>query len=897
MAVSDVAPINSKSFDPVFEHFYHAFKSSVSPDGSNAGVVILDFPERFRDAIFKRWVEDTPPIDMGVPSIRKGKPIWRDGYNTASGAYWFALKSFLETVKGVDSDRILALDASSDAVLLSLGDPTEQPKPNEVQKFAGLVVGYVQSGKTANYTAVAAKAFDAGFKLVIVLSGIHNSLRRQTQIRMNEELGLISSTSERPTASNLLPPGTKGIVTLTNEDLLSGDFLHSHISSSSVLTEPTICVTKKNVAVLKRLRNWLGDNVGVPVLVIDDEADQASIDSKAKSTEDFDPDRDPTEINKQIRLLLDSCRKYKAYIGYTATPYANVFINKDAFHNRLKNDLYPKDFIISLPKPPGYMGPEEFFGPNLTGVEGETTSISDRVIEIVSEEERAQAIALKRDSNGNFVLPPSLIKAVKEFILGTAAKRRHEGRITPSSFLAHTSHLQDDQNVLGSALEKLVMLLHQEWRYDRAKVQSEWEADWLSLQAGMLGSDYQCKFEELVPFLDSLLAQYGNISIRILNFKSPDELDYEIEPELCAIVVGGNKLSRGLTLEGLLVSYFLRNSTQPKADTLTQMGRFFGYRGHLVDVTKVYTTDQLRSEFRDISYMESSLRKDIERYARSGKTPEDFAPMVQKRAGLLPTAKMGAAKEFGITYSGDLIQTTSFDTGADFHDANFETTAQFLKGVIENHETERDGNPVISESKYLWRNVESAKITSFIDKYKSVPGARRFNSANISRYIDECVHHPAGEPELIRWNVALIGRGENKSLGSETFGLDLNVGRIMRSLDKGSKSSIGTLITPISSDLSKGDELIDFDATMKKEALEYIKAGLPTGDAARSARDPKRGLLIVYPISPNNEQGGAVAVEGQSLGEALQYEKTIIGLAFVFPNSNQDLTSRQYWKQ
>lgn len=895
--MSGVVGVNSPKFDPIFEHFYQAFKSSVSSDGSNAGIVILDFPERFRDAIFKRWVADTPPIDVGVPTIRRGKPLWRDGYNTATGAYWFALKSFLETVKGVDSDRIIALDASSDAVLFSLGDPTLQIDLNEVQKFSGLVVGYVQSGKTANYTAVAAKAFDAGFKLVIVLSGIHNSLRRQTQIRMNEELGLIQSTTERPTASSLLPPGAKRINTLTNEDLLSGDFLHSHISASSVLTQPTICVTKKNVAVLKRLRKWLGENVGVPVLIIDDEADQASVDSKAKSPEDFDPDRDPTEINKQIRLLLDSCLKYKAYVGYTATPYANVFINKDAFHNRLKNDLYPKDFIISLPKPSGYMGPEEFFGPNLTGVEGETTSISERVIEIVSEEERAQAISLKRDQSGNFVLPASLIKAVKEFILGTATKRRVDGKSSPSSFLAHTSHLQDDQNTLGSALEKLVMLLHQEWRYDRAKVQAEWETDWNILQSGMLGSDYQCDFEELAPHLDSLLAQYGNISVRILNFKSPDELDYEIEPNLCAIVVGGNKLSRGLTLEGLLVSYFLRNSSQPKADTLTQMGRFFGYRGHLVDITKVYTTDQLRSEFRDISYMESSLRKDIERYSRSGKTPEDFAPMVQKRAGLLPTAKMGAAKEYGITYSGDLIQTTSFEMGAEFHDANYKVTCDFLSGVVADHKLNNAVSPIISGSKYLWRSVDTNRVIKFIDNFKSVTGARRFNSANISRYIDDCINQISAEPELTNWNVALIGRTENPSLGSESFGLDLKVGRIMRSLDKGSKSSIGTLITPISSDLNKGDELIDFDEDMKKEALEYIKAGLPTGDAARSARDPKQGLLIVYPISPSEEPSEAENSTDQSLGQALQYDKTIVGLAFVFPNSNQDQTSRQFWKQ
>lgn len=886
-----------EAVDISFETFYRAFTAMLSITGDNVAEVLLDFPERYRDRIFKRWQDEgTPPVIGAPPVIRRTKPEWREGYSSAVGPRWFALKSFLEQEKKLEAGRIAALDASSDSVLFSLGDPGLAPEGGALRKYSGLVVGYVQSGKTANYTAVAAKALDAGFKLVIVLSGIHNSLRRQTQIRMNDELGLIPSATGRPTAASYAPQGVGPLSTLTSEDLTSGDFAYTHISPDIALKDGAICVTKKNVAVLKRLRKWLGENVSVPVFIIDDEADQASIDAKAKAPEDFDPDRDPTAINDQIRSLVKSCSNYSAYVGYTATPYANVFINKDAYHTRLTNDLYPKDFIISLPKPPGYMGPEEFFGPSLTGDEDNFSSISERVLEIVPESEIELIKRFVKNGFGKEAIPQSLLKAVKDFILGTAARRKKEGTVSPSSFLVHTTHLQSEQVVLGQSLEKLVIQLHQDWRYNREVVIHDWETEWTALQAGMLGNDYVCDFSELIPQLDNLLGQFGSISVRTLNFKSPDELDYEAEPNLCAIVVGGNKLSRGLTLEGLIVSYFLRQSKQPKADTLTQMGRFFGYRGHLVDITKVYTSHQLMLEFQDISYMEQSLRQDIDRYARSGKTPEDFAPRVLRRAGLLPTGNMGAAKEHGLTYSGDLIQTTSFDVGEEFNRHNLKVTREFVQSIDAKIERDSLGSKNLDPTKLLWRNLESPDVLSFLSKFRTIPTARRMDASNIVRYIEDSLNDPKGS-ELTKWNLAVIGRNMKEELGQESFGLEIQIGRISRSLDKGNATSIGTLITPLSEDFSKGDELIDFTEQMTDSALEYVKEGHAAGYAARSVRDPQQGLLLLYPLSPNELSPAGEKPKRKTLGEALGFQETIVGIAMVFPHSNLDHTSRQYWKQ
>lgn len=888
--------------DPIFEALYASFKGQVGLNVLLAPEILETYPEAYRSRIFDRWGSDSQVI-VGPPPTRIGQDkTWRSGYSSANGAHWFALRTFLQTVKDFPQERLNALDMASDSILYSLGDPELQTASSERRKFAGLVVGYVQSGKTANYTALTAKAFDAGFKLVIVLSGLHNGLRRQTQMRMNDELGLIPSTPERPTAEATFPLGLTPIQTLTSEDLTSGDFRYTHLASSILNSGKFLCVTKKNVQVLTRLRKWLGSNLTVPVLIIDDEADQASIDARSGPAEDFDADRDPTAINKQIRSLIKDCTRYSAYIGYTATPYANVFINRDAKHSNLDKDLYPRDFILSLPKPKGYMGPEEFFGPNLTGEEAGQISVSERVIEIVSDEERNKALSLQKDELGNSVLPLSMMKAVKEFVLGTAVRRAKEGGAKPSSFLAHTSHRQADQLALGAALERFMMQLHNDWRYDKDRVAPEWQHQWDIMQADMLGDAFRCKFTDLMPHLDELLGQFGTISVRILNFKSPDELDYDLEPNLCAIVVGGNKLSRGLTLEGLLVSYFVRQSSQPQADTLTQMGRFFGYRGDLVDITRVYTTDQLRSEFREISHMESALRRDIELYARSGKTPADFAPRVMKRAGLLPTSRMGAAREFGVTYSGDLIQTTSFSPSMESEDdnlRNLNVTKEFIKKVdglaaeriVAAHD---NGSP----TKLLWKSIPSDVVIQFIRDYKTVRDAKRFSPQNIANYIQDQMSPGSASPELLRWNVAVIGRSIDPALGSESFGLDIAVGRSMRSMEKGSPRSIGTLINPLTPNLSAGDELIDFTPQMLRQALSDMESySIPAGQAVRAQRDPEEGLLLVYPLSPDVITTGNPAESPKALGETLNYNGTFVGLALVFPNTNQDQSGRTFWRQ
>jgi hypothetical protein len=196
----------------------------------------------------------------------------------------------------------------------------------------------------------------------------------------------------------------------------------------------------------------------------------------------------------------------------------------------------------------------------------------------------------------------------------------------------------------------------------------------------------------------------------------------------------------------------------------------------------------------------------------------------------------------------------------------------------------------------LWRDVSTPDIKDFLSKFKTVPKATRVNATNIVRYIEDSLNDPKGS-ELTKWNVGVIGRNMNEELGAESFGLDVKIGRISRSLDKANTTSIGTLITPLTEDFNKGDELLDFTDDMRQEALAYKAKGLTSANAARSARDAQQGLLLVYPLSPFEIKTPGDLLKKKSLGEALGVEDTIVGLAIAFPHSNLDHTSRQFWQQ
>ena len=351
-------------------------------------------------------------------SCHRDKPDWLSELDRSDWHYWPTLRQYLITNKNWPLDSVRSLDDASDRILRQL----EAPDTDNFDT-RGLVLGYVQSGKTANYTATIAKAADAGFRVFIVLTGIDNGLRKQTNRRLKREL--VGGLNLRGGSVAPPPIGLRWHEFTTDTE--HGDFQPGNANHAALQgSQPVLLVVKKNGHVLRRLLQWL-DNASedvlarVPLLMIDDEADQASVDTKGTPAQrlDDDPDlklEDPSVINQLIRGLLMRFRR-RAYIAYTATPFANILIPANATHEHAGDDLYPRDFIIDLPKPRGYFGAEELFG-RLDADAGDAEYGLDVIRHIPDED----VVLLQSGS-----VPASLQCAVQDFLLAGAAKAARLG--------------------------------------------------------------------------------------------------------------------------------------------------------------------------------------------------------------------------------------------------------------------------------------------------------------------------------------------------------------------------------------------------------------------------------------------------------------------------------------
>src|SRR5574341_245346 len=578
---------------------------------------------------------------------------WLLSVDRSDWQYWPALRIYLIASKGWQPATIRSLDDSSDRILRQLAQPT-----TGAFDIRGLVLGFVQSGKTANFTALIAKAADAGYSLIVVLSGIDNGLRRQTNIRLKREL--VGYSDGRPNVVKL-PPIGKQWHEFTRDDL-GGDFQPGFANHAALQgSQPVLLVVKKNGAVLRRLLRWLDDAPGavrrnLPMLVVDDEADQASVDTRGTyQTEDgpLDPDYEPPSvINGLVRDLLLKFNR-RAYVAYTATPFANILIPHDTNDPRVGNDLYPKDFIVDLPKPVGYFGAEEIFG--------RMDSATDTQIEgldVIRNVADGDVAVLEHGQ-----LPPSFVVALEAFVLAGAARAQRGDAAEPATMLIHTSQLIAAQAHIRAQVQTRFAELRDEWRYQRRhgikeRLAALWESEFRSLTRQLHPSkdvDFSQIEGHIGPFLEA--AQVSEV-----NSATGDVLDYEREPSLKAIAIGGNRLSRGLTLEGLQVSYFVRRSAT--YDTLMQMGRWFGYRAGYEDLTRIWTTAELAGWFSDLAMVEHRLREDIAVYENQGMTPYQVGMRIWQHPAMQVTSplkrRFASSTTIAQSYALNLEQTFKF---------------------------------------------------------------------------------------------------------------------------------------------------------------------------------------------------------------------------------------------
>lgn len=849
--------------------------------------------------------------------------------------FWTRYTDYLAKQKKFAPTVIMQLDELTDKVLNKLFNP--QRKDIVLDK-KGLVVGQVQSGKTANYTGLICKAADSGFNFIVVLAGIHNNLRSQTQTRIDEGFLGFDTQYERAYTMNrttkigvgLIPGFEKAIANSYTTSKEDGDFTKRAANTAGFnfnTTDPIILVVKKNTTVLKNLYIWLhaqaaGERItNKSFLLIDDEADNASINTNKKEF-------DPTKINDNIRKIISLFNR-SAYVGYTATPFANIFIPLDE-----QDNLFPRDFIINLPAPSNYIGPEKIFGTSI--VPDDTDNNLLPIICPISDYENFVPQKHKKDDvKPSFSeIPQSLKTAIKCFIITCAIRIARGQENKHNSMLIHVSRFQVWQNHIKDLVERLFNFYkHEIEANDRAimeelrQILEEDTPDYNSYKTvtkDILNSKFQDidnkliihSWEEIKPLLYKAVQK---IEVKSINGTSGDCLtyyDYD-KTGVSVIAIGGDKLSRGLTLEGLTVSYFLRASKM--YDTLMQMGRWFGYRPGYVDLCRLFTSPELNEWYRHITMASEELKSEFRYLAESNQTPDTYALKVRTHPGCLQITalnKMRYTKHIEVSWAGRLIETYQLPMDKGIKKRNLVATDDFIDSLLDRE---------IKGNNYLWRNVSPDDICDFLSKFKVANSLKKVDLDMICKYIQDLVNRN----ELTSWSVALMNKKE-KAATTHTFSNGITVGcfdrnraedtdystyyirknhivgnqqdefvdldnsdLIERALEETQKRkylinrSDWRDLSITEKDNARQDLDVTWNTMSKEEKMRGWKEEYPSPEIVRQDFRPNTNpLLLIYPINP--ESANIKNKQGNIINGTITYKKTdepFIGLVLSFPGS------------
>ena len=813
--------------------------------------------------------------------------------------FWTRYKRYLAEQKHFAPEVISQLDDLTDRILDKLFNPQ---RDDVIINKKGLVVGQVQSGKTANYTGLICKAADAGFNLIIILAGIHNNLRSQTQTRIDKGFLGFDTQNTRAYDMNrtirigvgLIPGFDNAIANSYTTSTERGDFTKQAANTAGFNfnnPQPIILVIKKNVSVLKRLYSWLKSQsthdiiANKSLLLIDDEADNASI----NTSRDGD---DPTAINKNICKIIKLFNR-SAYVGYTATPFANIFIPLD------KDDLFPKDFIINLPAPDNYIGPEKVFG---TSANPDGNEDLLPIVFPVTDSDTFVPAGHKRDDPKPTIddIPESLKTAIKCFIITCAIRIARGQENKHNSMLIHVSRFQAWQNHLKIIIDRLFKYYKNEIEANDPTIMEEFrqifEEDtpnyrsYCSITREIMNSPVLSRVDnrmrlhtwnEIKPLLYRAVQK---IEVKSINGTSGDSLTYyENEKNgISVIAIGGDKLSRGLTLEGLSVSYFLRASKM--YDTLMQMGRWFGYRPGYVDLCRLFTSNELNEWYRHITLASDELREEFRYLAESGGTPENYALKVRTHPGQLQItsiSKMRHTRNIQVSWAGRLVETYQLLQNSISKRNNLAVTDSLLSEL---------GTPDRIKSDYLWTGVSSDIICDYLSRFQLPESLTKVNLDLICDYIREL--NEVGE--LISWNIALMSKNVDKNTCVHTFSNGVQVGCFIRRQAEDAQNSKTYYIRKNHIVGNPTDEFIDLPANMLSDALDEtrdrkFKAGeewkhdYPSPQLVRQEfRSKQTPLLMIYPLNPafSNVSGLTDTTTDT------KNDEPFIGFAIAFPHSD-----------
>lgn len=824
------------------------------------------------------------------------------------------------------------LDDYTDKIL----DKCANPKLPGTWDRRGMVVGHVQSGKTSNFVGLINKATDAGYKLIIIVAGTMNSLRRQTQQRV--DAGYIGVNTSKGTKVGVGEIRTDiQIYPLTSSsDIPDGDFEQVSARKKAIPLgkNPVVLVVKKHRSILENLIDWLASNTltksdgtdyklcDVPTLIIDDEADSASVNSISKKKVSKEQAMEEAKtINRLMRTLVSVFQKV-TFIGYTATPYANLFIpsewKKDLTsmvrgrEMTVGPDLFPSDFILNINARKNYIGAAAIFGLDGEGAENGTNPLD--VIRYVDLAKTPFAYQDGVDKNGEPIwktfksgdtlpseIPNSMKEAIKSFLLVCAIRRLRGHENKHNSMLIHAM-------LYIRWIDWLAVLVNDELRAykefilgnDKAflsELEELFERDFKPTTTHVLANlqyrDVRIKEHNWQDVKSALKMAVSKIEVRAvhgekttskLEYKNIEEINYEAYEKvgLSVIAVGGSRLARGITLEGLSVSYYLRASKM--YDTLMQMGRWFGYRPGYVDLIRLYTTDRISDWFSHISMATEDMRRDFDILASQvDKVPRDFLLKVQNHPGLLSVtaaSKLFWSDQISLSFSGENPQTYKLFTKKNIVKANFEA----FNVLMESLGTPNDNVKIALEgtgklSYLLYRDIDVEYLCTFLDTY-------RIDQPSISNAaLSEYIRMQKANGNILKWNLGLRSNTRERVFINESgdkdalrtpnhsvmivplFGGSINIGATVRNQTSGRQS--GSYM------ISKNqiDELKD----RKADLLTKVE---DKNEAIKSERSRVReGLIVFYLLDPRAAANA-------------DPETPIVGYSIHFPNlSNEEKVS------
>lgn len=876
-----------------------------------------------REVIYEELTRKHSVNILGDDAILDGQGDHQEWFNAITGIglnrefdwhFWEHYKLYLINYKKWPREIVENLDKETNKVLSRMEDPLRTGQWDR----RGMVIGSVQSGKTANYTGLIAKAIDAGYKLIVVIAGVHNSLRSQTQFRLNEELmgyhlDKVQEFDEKARSAGVrrLFPDHKIIQTLTNASE-NGDFRRRSVETAGLIPTkdglPTILVIKKHVSILKNLIEWSTSLIGkkdstgrlviedIPLLVIDDECDYASVNTnKVVKDEDgnIDPECDPAQTNRRIRELLASFHK-SIYIGFTATPFANIFIHHDQVHPKYGQDLFPRNFILSLPQPSNYIGADRLFGIAENKKAGLEAAEPLPLLRYVSDAESIFPSSHKKDLMVS-QLPESLKEAIRSFLIVCAMRRIRENSPKHNSMLVHVTRFTDVQTQVQDLVEKELKRnvdLIRAGNGNLGEFKKLWQKDFVPTTAEM-EDEYGCRNTSWEEVAENLYPVANRIKVKSINGSSAESLDYRVvemdaqrrmdqgedvpweEQGENVISIGGDKLSRGLTLDGLTVSYYLRASKM--YDTLMQMGRWFGYRDGYEDLCRIYTPQGLCRWYRFIAAASIELKNELKYMERLGQEPRTFGLKVLDHPGQLAITSAGKrrnSERLDLSYSGRISQTVVFDL------TQCSKNLKVLEKLLHSADEFAIKKKKMDNGTVIWSGLSHTVITDFLDSYKTdSEAATVVDPARMATFIKEQLR--LGDGDLHEWSLAVISKKNSEyvlEIGDRQFGC---VERTPHADIIGQSIAIGTLVSP-------ADEWLDFSADEQEHLRKVVGIEAPAVPAGREIRGehgrPKsRGFLMVYPIYHAGEKEKSYGLDPDS---------RVYGIAVSFPGSDTTVQVR-----